>query len=69
MSAIEARVATNEGNVQWLIREFNLLSSKDKNGQKGLKRAFGSKGSDLKPDKFEKEKPGMTFKSWSTAVL
>eukprot|EP00973_Karenia_brevis_P008171 1106317-Karenia_brevis.AAC.1 len=67
MKTIEARVATNEINVQWLIRQFEQLSSKDKNGQKGLKKAFGSKGSDLKPEKFEKEKPGMMFKSWSTS--
>eukprot|EP00973_Karenia_brevis_P058536 8152577-Karenia_brevis.AAC.1 len=40
MNTIEARVATNEINVQWLIRQFDQLSSKDKNGQKGLKKAF-----------------------------
>eukprot|EP00973_Karenia_brevis_P024127 3329737-Karenia_brevis.AAC.1 len=45
------------------------MSFKDKDGPKGLKKAFGAKGTDLKPEKFEKEKPGFTFKSWSTSVL
>eukprot|EP00973_Karenia_brevis_P014461 1970829-Karenia_brevis.AAC.1 len=50
MNTTEARVATSETNVQWLIHQYEQLSSKDKNGHKGLKKAFGSKGSDLKPE-------------------
>eukprot|EP00973_Karenia_brevis_P021283 2925668-Karenia_brevis.AAC.1 len=56
-----------ELNVNRLIQQFEQMSRQDKEGPKGLKKAFGSKGSDLKPGKFEKEKPGMTFKSWSTS--
>eukprot|EP00973_Karenia_brevis_P074214 10312663-Karenia_brevis.AAC.1 len=46
----DSKVAANEANVQWLIRQFEQMSHKDKDGQKGLKKAFGSKGSDLKPE-------------------
>eukprot|EP00973_Karenia_brevis_P057512 7998845-Karenia_brevis.AAC.1 len=67
MISAESRMTAAELNVQWLIRQFEQMSHKDKDGQKGLKKAFGSKGADLKPEKFEKEKPGMTFKSWSTS--
>eukprot|EP00973_Karenia_brevis_P068868 9574803-Karenia_brevis.AAC.1 len=57
----DSKVATNESNIAWLINQFEQMSRKDKDGQKGLRKAFGSKGADLKPEKFEKEKPGMTF--------
>eukprot|EP00973_Karenia_brevis_P077140 10713657-Karenia_brevis.AAC.1 len=36
----DSRVAANELNVQWLIRQFEQMSYKDKDGQKGLKKAF-----------------------------
>eukprot|EP00973_Karenia_brevis_P058851 8194684-Karenia_brevis.AAC.1 len=65
----ETKLTEIESRVKWLVQQFEVMSHKERDGTKGLKRAFGAKGTDLKPDKFEKEKPGFTFKSWSTSVL
>eukprot|EP00973_Karenia_brevis_P071033 9869022-Karenia_brevis.AAC.1 len=62
-----AKLSAIESTVKELVQQFERMSHKEKEGVKGLKKAFGSKGFDLKPEKFEKEKPGMTFKSWSTS--
>eukprot|EP00973_Karenia_brevis_P008904 1205479-Karenia_brevis.AAC.1 len=71
---VDTHVATSgakmfevESTVKELVKQFEQMGRKDKDGYKGLKKAFGSKGADLKPEKFEKEKPGATFKSWSTS--
>eukprot|EP00973_Karenia_brevis_P001642 222981-Karenia_brevis.AAC.1 len=56
-----------ESKVRGLIQQFEQMGPKEKDGTTGLKRAFGAKGADLKPEKLEKEKPGSTSKSWSTS--
>eukprot|EP00973_Karenia_brevis_P005802 789557-Karenia_brevis.AAC.1 len=67
MSSAASKMSETESRVQELVYQFEQMGHKGKEGTKGLKKAFGSKGSDLKPEKFEKEKPGTTFKSWSTS--
>eukprot|EP00973_Karenia_brevis_P010671 1446082-Karenia_brevis.AAC.1 len=59
----ETRIFGVESTVKDLVQRFELMGRKDKDEHKGLKKVFGSKGADLKPEKFEKEKPGATFKS------
>eukprot|EP00973_Karenia_brevis_P054322 7547573-Karenia_brevis.AAC.1 len=61
LRASEAKIFGVESTVKELVNQFEMMGRKDKDGHKGLKKVFGSKGVDLKPEKFEKEKPGATF--------
>eukprot|EP00973_Karenia_brevis_P010345 1402655-Karenia_brevis.AAC.1 len=36
----DSKVAANEVNIKWLISQFEQMSRKDKDGPKGLKKAF-----------------------------
>eukprot|EP00973_Karenia_brevis_P053818 7475840-Karenia_brevis.AAC.1 len=40
MISTESRMSAAELNVKWLIHQFEQMSHKDKDGPKGLKKAF-----------------------------
>eukprot|EP00973_Karenia_brevis_P022640 3115958-Karenia_brevis.AAC.1 len=65
-----------EGNVKSLfeaqgvheIKIDALMKGRD-NDKKGIKGIFGSRNMDLKPEKFEGESAGKSFRSWSTDMV
>eukprot|EP00973_Karenia_brevis_P052132 7243471-Karenia_brevis.AAC.1 len=50
MNSVNAKMAEAESKVRGLVQQFEQMSYKEKDGIKGLKKAFGAKGTDLKPE-------------------